>query len=99
MIFLIGVWNLARLSTFSMGNLTRTRSIRLGPHAHTKMSLLRSADVARTAIPAADLRRHLRIRVPDLRPHSPNKIPLDPAQHAGQIPSQDLPHNYPDKRP
>src|SRR3979490_2118827 len=24
MIFLIGVWNLARLSTFSMGNLTRT---------------------------------------------------------------------------
>jgi len=27
------------------------------------------------------------------------KIPLDPAQHAGQISSQELSHNYFDKRP
>jgi hypothetical protein len=74
-IFLIGVWNLARLSAFSMGTLTRIRSIHFGPNVPTKMSSLRSADVARTAIPPADLRRYLRIRVLALRPHSPNKSP------------------------
>jgi hypothetical protein len=51
------------------------QSIRFGPNVHTKMSSLRSADVARTAIPPADLRRYLRIRVFALRPHSPNKGP------------------------
>src|ERR1700722_8319420 len=51
------------------------QSIRFGPHVHTKMSSLRSADVARTAIPPADLRRYLRIRVLALRPYSPAKSP------------------------
>lgn len=46
-----------------------------GPHVHTKVSSLRSADVARTAIPPADLRRYLRIRVLALRPYSPAKSP------------------------